>query len=42
MLTISETIDHFEYAIRATVITCAACIMAWLIGCLVSDREVGE
>jgi hypothetical protein len=39
-LTLTESFDHFEYALRSAFMICAAYIMGFLIGALVSDREV--
>lgn len=34
--------EHFEYCWRATVVTCISCLLAFMVGFLVSDREVGD
>jgi hypothetical protein len=40
MLTLTESIDHFEFACRAVVLIIGGFIMGFLIGAFVSDREV--
>jgi uncharacterized membrane protein len=40
MLTAAQALDHIEYAIRSAFMICAAFVIGFLIGALVSDREV--
>jgi hypothetical protein len=40
MLTLTESLDHLEFAFRAAVLIIGGFIMGWLIGAFVSDREV--
>jgi hypothetical protein len=39
-LTLTESLDHIEYACRAAVLICAGFIFGFLIEYWVSDREV--
>lgn len=39
-MTATQSIDHFEYACRSTLLIVASFIMGLLIGYFVSDREV--
>jgi uncharacterized integral membrane protein len=39
-MTAAQYLDHVEYAFRAAILIFASFIMGFLIGVLVSDREV--
>jgi uncharacterized integral membrane protein len=39
-LTLTESLDHLEYAWRAAILILASFVMGFLIGAWVSDREV--
>lgn len=39
-LTLTESLDHIEFACYSTFLIIGGFIMGWLIGAFVSDREV--
>lgn len=41
-MTLTQALDHHEYACRAVIVTCIGCLLAFMIGYFVSDREVDD
>lgn len=37
-----QMLDHCEYACRAAAVTFVGCVLAFMVGYCVSDREAGD
>ena len=42
LLTPLQALDHAEYACRAAIVISVGCLLAFMVGYFVSDREVAD